>query len=55
MTVGEGPGISLDNASEFVSEIRIKHDFPFDHMFIDHGENRRFDPIPLVKQFKDIL
>ena len=58
MTVGEGPGSLLDNASEFVSEDRAELNmiFHFDHMFIDHGENGRFDPIPFSKkQFKDIF
>ena len=46
MTVGEGPGISLDNAAEFVGEDRAELNmiFHFDHMFIDHGEKGRFIP-----------
>ena len=58
MTVGEGPGISLDNAAEFVGEDRAELNmiFHFDHMFIDHGENGRFDPVTFnKKQVKDIF
>ena len=58
MTVGEGPGISLDNAAEFVGEDRAELNmiFHFDHMFIDHGENGRFDPVSFnKKQVKDIF
>lgn len=58
MTVGEGPGISLNNGLEYVSEERkeLNMIFHFDHMFIDHGPNGKFDPIqPDFIRFKKIF
>lgn len=48
MTVGEGPGITLDNGLEYVAEDRneLNMIFHFDHMFIDNGPTGRLDPIP---------
>lgn len=46
MTVGEGPGISLEEGLKYVKEDRneLGMIFHFDHMFIDHGEGGKFDP-----------
>jgi len=48
MTVGEGPGISLENGLDYVDKERKELDmvFHFDHMFIDHGPNGKFDIVP---------
>ncbi len=48
MTVGEGPGINLGNANDYVSEKAGQLDmiFHFDHMFIDHGSEGKFTPVP---------
>lgn len=58
MTVGEGPGIGYDQALEYVAEDkkRLNMIFHFDHMFLDHGPNGRFDPVSWdFKQFKKIF
>ncbi len=58
MTVGEGPGISLENGLEYVGEDRqeLNMVFHFDHMFIDHGPKGKFDPIPYdFVRFKKIF
>lgn len=58
MTVGEGPGISLNNGLEYVNEDRkeLNMIFHFDHMFIDHGPKGKFDPIkPDFVRFKKIF
>ena len=49
MTVGEGPGITLENGLDYVGEDRkeLNMVFHFDHMFMDHGPGGKFDPIPL--------
>jgi oligo-1,6-glucosidase len=58
LTVGEGPGITLDEGIKYVREDRqeLGMIFHFDHMFIDHGDGGKFDPVPfdLVK-FKKIF
>jgi len=58
MTVGEGPGIALENGLDYVAEHRneLNMVFHFDHMFIDHGPNGKFDyqPYDLVK-FKKVF
>ena len=56
MTVGEGPGISLANGLDYVDERReeLNMIFHFDHMFIDHGEGGKYDPVPYnFLQFKE--
>ncbi len=58
MTVGEGPGISLDNGHDYVGAERkeLNMIFHFDHMFIDHGPNGKFHPIDIdFVQFKKIF
>ena len=47
MTVGEGPGITLANGLNYVNEDRkeLNMIFHFDHMFLDHGPNGKFDPV----------
>ncbi len=49
MTVGEGPGIGLDNALMYVDESRneLNMVFHFDHMFIDNGPGGKYDPIDM--------
>ena len=58
MTVGEGPGINLDNCLDYVGDDRneLNMIFHFDHMYLDYGPGGRFDPVPwdLVK-FKEIF
>ncbi len=48
MTVGEGPGITLGNALNYVSEDReeLQMIFHFGHMYIDNGPGGKYDPIP---------
>jgi oligo-1,6-glucosidase len=48
MTVGEGPGITLDNALNYVGEDReeLNMVFHFGHMYIDNGPRGKYDPIP---------
>ncbi|MEL6560308.1 MAG: alpha-glucosidase [Bacteroidota bacterium] len=58
MTVGEGPGISLDNGLDYVDVDRKELDmvFHFDHMFIDHGPGGKFDVVPFdFVHFKNIF
>jgi len=45
MTVGEGPGIDLDNGLDYVHEDRdeLNMVFHFDHMFIDAGPGGKYD------------
>ena len=52
MTVGEGPGITMDRANLYVGHDRGELDmiFHLDHMAVDHGPGGRFDPRP-----KDLL
>ena len=49
VTVGEGPGINLENALNYVSEAEKELDmvFHFDHLFIDYGPKGKYDPIPI--------
>jgi oligo-1,6-glucosidase len=58
MTVGEGPGIALENGLDYVGIGRkeLNMVFHFDHMFIDHGPEGKFDfqPYDLIK-FKKIF
>jgi len=48
MTVGEGPGITLENALNYVGEDRdeLNMVFHFGHMYIDNGPGGKYDPIP---------
>jgi oligo-1,6-glucosidase len=55
--VGEGPGITPDNAVDYLDE---KHGlnmiFHFGHMFMDQGPHGRFDPIAwTMKDFKQVF
>jgi oligo-1,6-glucosidase len=58
LTVGEGPGITLEEGLNYVKDDRQELDmiFHFDHMFIDHGEGGKFDPKPYdFVEFKRIF
>ena len=58
MTVGEGPGITLEHGLDYVGEDRneLNMVFHFDHMFLDMGEGGKFDPIPYsLVEFKNIF
>lgn len=58
MTVGEGPGITLDHGLNYVGADRKELDmvFHFDHMFLDFGEGGKFDPRPYdLVEFKDVF
>lgn len=58
MTVGEGPGIDMENGIKYVAEDRkeLNMIFHFDHMFIDWGEEGKFTPVPYsLVTFKKIF
>lgn len=58
MTVGEGPGITLEHGLDYVGEDRdeLNMVFHFDHMFLDMGDGGKFDPIPYtLTAFKDVF
>lgn len=57
MTVGEGPGITPQNALDYLDEQHgLNMIFHFGHMFMDQGPGGRFDPIPWTLQdFKQIF
>ncbi|OEK06907.1 glycoside hydrolase family 13 protein [Roseivirga misakiensis] len=58
MTVGEGPGITLEHGLDYVGEDReeLNMVFHFDHMFMDMGEGGKFDPIPYsLVEFKNVF
>ena len=58
MTVGEGPGINLDNGLNYVDASRNELDmvFHFDHLFIDNGPGGKYDPIPVpLSKFKKVF
>ncbi|MBO3698863.1 alpha-glucosidase [Roseivirga sp. E12] len=58
MTVGEGPGITLDHGLDYVGEDRneLNMVFHFDHMFMNMGDGGRFDPLPIdFQEFKDVF
>lgn len=58
MTVGEGPGINLDNGYLYVQEEReeLCMIFHFDHMFIDCGDKGKYYPIPFdLIDFKKVF
>lgn len=50
MTIGEGPGITPDNALDYLDERQgLNMIFHFGHMFMDQGPGGRFDPVPWSK------
>jgi len=57
MTVGEGPGITPQNAHDYVDEKNgMSMIFHFGHMFLDQGPGGRFDPIPWsMAEFKRVF
>jgi oligo-1,6-glucosidase len=57
MTVGEGPGITPENALEYLNESDgLNMIFHFGHMFMDQGPGGRFDPIPwTLRDFKTVF
>lgn len=57
MTVGEGPGITPQNALAYLDEKKgLNMIFHFGHMFIDQGPGGRFDPIPwTTREFKKVF
>lgn len=58
MTVGEGPGITLEHGLDYVGEDRheLNMVFHFDHMFLDMGKGGKFDPVPYsLVEFKNIF
>lgn len=58
MTVGEGPGINLDNGLDYVHKDRneLSMVFHFDHMFIDNGPGGKYDPTDVsLTKFKKIF
>jgi oligo-1,6-glucosidase len=57
MTVGEGPGITPQNALEYLDEQQgLNMIFHFGHMFLDQGPGGRFDPVPwTLTDFKDVF
>ncbi|HTH57208.1 MAG TPA: alpha-glucosidase [Cyclobacteriaceae bacterium] len=57
VTVGEGPGISPQNALEYLdNEKGLSMIFHFGHMFLDQGSGGRFDPRKWsVEEFKRIF
>ena len=57
MTVGEGPGITPDNAEDYLDNDHGLHMiFHFGHMFLDQGPGGRFDPISWSRRdFKNVF
>ncbi len=57
MTVGEGPGITPQNALDYLDlEKGLNMIFHFGHMFMDQGPGGRFDPIPWsMTDFKKVF
>jgi oligo-1,6-glucosidase len=57
MTVGEGPGITPDNAGDYLDEDEgLNMIFHFGHMFIDQGPGGRFDPVKWsMTDFKNVF
>lgn len=57
MTVGEGPGITPQNALDYLDEDHgLDMIFHFGHMFMDQGAGGRFDPIPwTLTDFKRVF
>jgi oligo-1,6-glucosidase len=50
ITVGEMPGVTVDDAVLFTSSDRLELDmvFQFEHMGLDHGPLTKFDNVPLA-------
>lgn len=57
MTVGEGPGITPQNALEYLDEQHgLNMIFHFGHMFLDQGPGGRFDPVHwTLTDFKNVF
>lgn len=57
VTVGEGPGITPENALEYLDETHgLNMIFHFGHMFMDQGAGGRFDPKPwAMTEFKQVF
>ena len=58
MTVGEGPGINLNNGIKYVHEDRneLNMVFHFGHMFIHNGPGGKYDPIDIdLPTFKKVF
>ncbi|MCU0368690.1 MAG: alpha-glucosidase [Cyclobacteriaceae bacterium] len=57
ITVGEGPGITPQNALDYLDEKDgLNMIFHFGHMFMDQGPGGRFDPIPWkLQDFKQVF
>ncbi len=57
MTVGEGPGITPQNALDYLDDqYGLNMIFHFGHMFMDQGPGGRFDPIPWsMSDFKKVF
>lgn len=57
VTVGEGPGITPQNALEYLDEKQgLNMIFHFGHMFMDQGPGGRFDPKPwTMTEFKQVF
>jgi oligo-1,6-glucosidase len=57
MTVGEGPGITPQNALDYLDEVHgLNMIFHFGHMFMDQGAGGRFDPVPwTMSGFKKVF
>jgi oligo-1,6-glucosidase len=57
MTVGEGPGITPQNALDYLNDGEgLNMIFHFGHMFMDQGPRGRFDPIAwTMKDFKQVF
>jgi oligo-1,6-glucosidase len=57
ITVGEGPGITPQNALDYLDDRNgLSMIFHFGHMFLDQGQGGRFDPKPwTVEDFKKIF
>jgi oligo-1,6-glucosidase len=57
MTVGEGPGITPQNARDYLDdEPGLNMIFHFGHMFMDQGAGGRFDPVPwTMNDFKQVF
>lgn len=58
VTVGEGPGVNLEQGPRYVSakEKELNMVFHFDHLTIDFGPEGKYDPVPFdFLRFKEIF
>lgn len=58
VTVGEGPGVNLEQGPRYVSakEKELNMVFHFDHLTIDFGPEGKYDPVPVdFLRFKEIF